>query len=141
VDLDAATWTVPAERMKLRKPHVVPLSRRVVDVFKSLDRRGDFIFSEVTDLKAMRRLLQKIRGNSDTVHGFRSSFTDWAGDQTNSPKEVVEFALAHAIPNKTEAAYRRYTALGKRRALMEMWAGFCESPKTGATVTQLKRRA
>jgi integrase len=142
IDLDAKTWTVPADRMKKGKEHIVPLSKRVVDVLKAVPRTGEFVFAGAKADKpisnmAMLELLRGMRGNGDTVHGFRSSFRDWAGDRTNHPHEVVEFALAHAIPDKVQAAYRRYSALPKRRALMEAWAQFCASPT--ATVTQLRR--
>jgi integrase len=74
------------------------------------------------------------------VHGFRSSFRDWAGEATNFPREICEAALAHATGDKVEAAYRRGDALEKRRKLMEAWAGFCAKPApTGATVTPLRK--
>ena len=144
IDLKEATWTIPGERMKRGRQHIVPLSEYAMAILKSLPRQGDHIFVSTRDGQpightAMRDVLRDMRGHGDTVHGFRSSFTDWAGDRTNHPHEVIEFALAHGIPDATKAAYRRYTALAKRRALMESWAQFCEPPATGATVTTLRR--
>ena len=72
-----------------------------------------------------------------TVHGFRSSFRDWAGDRTAYPHEVIEFALAHGIPDKTKDAYRRYRALDKRRRLMQDWAQYCSAPATSGKVVAL----
>lgn len=133
VDLDAATWTVPADRMKAGKVHVVPLSPAALDVFKRAQafriegtnlifhgaKRGQPL-SDMTLLKVLRDLKEPF-----TVHGFRSSFRDWAAEQTNFPGEVAEAALAHAIPNAVEAAYRRTDYLEKRRKLMDAWGSFC----------------
>ena len=146
IDIDAATWTVPASRMKKGTEHIVPLSRRAIEILAVLPRVNDFLFPGVRGGQpigedAMLVALREIRGNGDTVHGLRSSFRDWAGDATNFPHEVVEFALAHSIPSKTAAAYRRYSALTKRRALMEQWSGYCASSGTSATVTPLRRKA
>lgn len=145
VDLDAATWTVPAKRMKLRKEHVVPLSDRAVKILRSMPQVGEYIFpgarGGTISIMTMLELLRGMSGNGHTVHGFRSSFRDWAGDNSNFSHEVCEFALAHGIPDKAQAAYRRYTALPKRRQLMESWARFCEMPAAGGKVTPLRRRA
>ena len=116
----------------------------MVDVLRAVPRTGEFVFAGAQAGKpistmAMLELLRGMR-DGDTVHGFRSSFRDWAGDQTSHPHEVVEFALAHSIPDKVQAAYRRYSALPKRRALMEQWSQFCAAPAAGATVTVLKGR-
>lgn len=133
LDLEAATWTVPAERMKAGKAHVVPLSPAALDAFKRAAslriESSDLIFhgskrgrplSDMTLLKVLRDLKEPF-----TVHGFRSSFRDWAAEQTNFPGEVAEAALAHAIPNAVEAAYRRTDYLEKRRKLMDAWGAFC----------------
>jgi integrase len=133
LDLDAGTWTVPGERMKAGKTHVVPLSPAALDLFKRAKvlrieatglvfhgaKRGQPL-SDMTLLKVLRDLKEPF-----TVHGFRSSFRDWAAEQTNFPGEVAEAALAHAIPNAVEAAYRRTNYLEKRRKLMEAWGDFC----------------
>lgn len=136
-DLNAAVWSIPAGRMKMKEAHVVPLPpaavallRRVQAERQVLDeiRAGALVFtytgrkaiSDVTMLKVLRDM--NIAGV--TVHGFRSSFTDWAAECTEFPKEVADKALAHRIPNAVEAAYRRTDFLEKRRALMGQWDRF-----------------
>jgi integrase len=129
IDLEAKTWTVPADRMKAKIEHVVPLSERAVAILESLRYVADspHVFGKGKPLSnmALLELLKGMAGNGYTVHGFRSSFSDWAGDKTAHAHEVIEFALAHGIPNKATAAYRRYRAIEKRRALMEDWAAYC----------------
>ena len=143
IDLKAKTWTIPAERMKAHREHVVPLSDRAVEILKGLPRIADHIFpgakaGQGISNMTMAKLLRKITGNGDTVHGFRSTFRDWAGDSTSFPREVIEHALAHQLKDKTEKAYRRGNALEKRRALMQQWARFCEAPLIeGSNVVQL----
>jgi integrase len=139
-------WTIPAERMKGGRQHRVPLSRRARELLAGLpvDDSG-FIFpgpspDEPISNRAMRALL-KAMCPEFTVHGFRSSFSDWARERTNYPRDVVEMALAHAIRDKTEEAYRRMDALPKRALLMEEWATFCASPAIEATVTPIGKRA
>src|SRR5262249_43393070 len=85
----------------------------------------------------MLEMLRGVAGNGFTVHGFRSAFRDWAGERTNFPRDVIEFALAHKLPDKVEAAYRRETAVEKRRKLMQTWATYCGTPASTATVTRL----
>jgi integrase len=133
-DLDAGLWTIPAERMKGGREHVVPLSAPALAILRALPRDAPpFTLTE----NAMLYLLQKPRPNGlglpFTVHGFRSSFRDWAAEETDHPNEVVEMALAHAIRNKAEAAYRRGTLIEKRRQLMEAWAAYL-MPTLGTTV-------
>ncbi|MFK2876876.1 tyrosine-type recombinase/integrase [Rhodanobacter hydrolyticus] len=124
LDLDAGLWTIPVERMKGGAEHVVPLVPEAVAILKGLPRnKPPFPLSE----NAMLYLLQKRMGKPFTVHGFRSSFRDWAAEKTDFPAEVVEMALAHTIRNKVEAAYRRGALLEKRRKLMEAWAAYCET--------------
>lgn len=133
IDLDAALWSIPAERMKMGRAHVVPLSPEAIDVFsrakKYRVRGADVIFpgqklhrplSDMTLLKILRDMDAGV-----TVHGFRSAFRDWVAEQTNYLGEVAEAALAHAIPNKVEAAYRRTDFLEKRRDLMRDWGQYC----------------
>ena len=141
VDLDAGMWTVPAERMKMGKVHHVPLAPEGIDVFRRAEALrvpcSDLVFpgqrlknqlSDMTLLKVMRDMETGV-----TVHGFRSAFRDWVAEETSYPGEVAEAALAHAIPNKVEAAYRRTDFLEKRRSLMREWAAFCTSlvPSSG----------
>ena len=132
-DLTKKVWTVPAERMKAGRPHQVPLSDRAVDILKSLIVPGvnpaGFVFAGQkggTSLSnmAMLECLRDLRGRGATVHGFRSTFRDWAGDKTSFPRDVAEAALAHVLQDKTEAAYRRSTALERRRQLMSAWSEF-----------------
>lgn len=125
IDLEEGVWTVPAERMKGGKEHQVPLSKRAVAILEDLPReRGGHVFpgskakAPLSNM-AMLQLLRGIDGNGSTVHGFRSTFRDWAGDRTNYAREVIEHALAHHIKDKAEASYRRSAALEKRRQLME----------------------
>ncbi len=135
IDLDQRLWTVPKERMKARIEHRVPLSDRALEILldmKSGDdnstgsvfpgQRRDRPLSQMAMLMLLRRMKVAV-----TAHGFRSTFRDWAGDCTDFPRDVAEAALAHRLVDKTEAAYRRGTALEKRRDLMEAWAAFCGS--------------
>ncbi len=139
IDLDAAVWTIPAERMKASKEHRVPLSARAITILKALPRmagsglvfpapRGG-VLSDMTISAVMRRM------KVDAVpHGFRSTFRDWCSERTNYPRDVAEMALAHAISNKVEAAYRRGDLFVKRTGLMEDWANFIDSVKPEGTV-------
>jgi len=142
LDLDAAMWTVPAERTKTRREHRVPLAPRAVEIIRrarELSAGSDFLFpgrsvhkplSNMVFLKALGRMKLDV-----TAHGFRSAFRDWAAERTSFPNEVAEMALAHTIKNKAEAAYRRGDLLDKRRALMETWCDYVGSkpgPTSGA---------
>jgi integrase len=134
IDLQAKVWTVPAERMKAGKEHRVPLSDRAVAILEEMQqaRLSEFLFpgfrlgAQLSDMSLMA-VLRRMKVDA-TVHGFRSAFRDWAGDSTGFPRDVVEAALAHAIENKTEAAYRRGDALEKRRKLMAAWDRYCTAP-------------
>jgi integrase len=140
IDLDAGVWSIPGERMKAGKDHDVPLSGAVLSLLESLPRVGRYVFPGVKgplSNMAMLELLRGMDGNGFTVHGFRSSFRDWAGDQTHFARETIEHAIAHQIKDKAEAAYRRSSALEKRRKLMEAWARFLASPMVSATVTPI----
>jgi len=129
--------------MKASKEHEVPLSKRAIEILKELPReRGGYVFigakakSPLSNM-AMLELLRGMNGNGLTVHGFRSTFRDWAGDRTNFARDVIEHALAHKIKDKAEAAYRRSAALEKRRKLMEAWAQYCSSPVEAGKVVAL----
>jgi integrase len=131
VDFEKRTWTVPAQRMKAGREHRVPLSSRAVEVLNETKKLGsDFLFPGQRGGKlsgmAMAMLLRRM-GHVVTVHGFRSSFRDWAAEMTAFPHEVCEMALAHTIANKAEAAYRRGDIFEKRRLLMDGWEEFCSS--------------
>ncbi len=134
MDPDAETWTVPASRMKAGVEHVVPLSSEAIQLLKSIlpddFELNDPIFAvsgAVRSNMAMAMLLRRMSYGHVTTHGFRSTFRDWAGDETAFPREIIEQALAHTIQNKAERAYRRGTAIERRRELMEAWATFLTS--------------
>ena len=128
IDLKAKVWAIPASRMKMKKDFRVPLNSRAVAILKALPRTSKLVFPNDEGKRlnddAMRQYLQDMVGNGATPHGFRSSFSDWARDETNHPRDVIEMALAHAIKDKSEAAYRRGDALEKRRELMAAWEKF-----------------
>jgi integrase len=123
VDLDAGTWTIRDGRHKSGKDFVVPLSTAAIAIIKSQPRDNDRVFG--VNRRTVSRLLEGMGYKGEaTVHGFRSSFRDWAGDQTNFAREVIEEAMSHQIKNATEAAYRRSSAIEKRRTLMDAWTTF-----------------
>jgi integrase len=132
-DLDEKIWTVPSHRMKAGKEHRVPLCDRAIAILKTLGqlKTSEFVFSGQKPNKplsnmAMAMVLRRIKLEHVTVHGFRSSFRDWAGDKTDFARELIEEALAHTVGSRVEKAYRRMDALEKRRALMDEWAEYCE---------------
>lgn len=132
IDLKKKTWTIPAERMKIKREHRIPLSARCVALLKEArklsakqvlvfpGRASDKPLSNMVFLMLLRRMNLKI-----TAHGFRSTFRDWASEQTSFPSAVCEAALAHTVKNKTEAAYNRTDFFDKRRGLMTQWARYC----------------
>lgn len=133
LDLEAGLWSIPAERMKMARPHHVPLAPQAIDAFERAKAFRapctDLVFPGMKLKKPMSDMtLLKILRDMDagvTVHGFRSAFRDWVAEETSYPGEVAEAALAHANSNKVEAAYRRTDFLDKRRSLMCEWADFC----------------
>jgi integrase len=138
-DLEERTWTVPASRMKMGREHKVPLCNRAVAILKTLPRRGDRVFN--LSNMAMLQCLRGLRPGL-TVHGFRSTFMDWAHEQTATAKVVIDMALAHAIGDKVEAAYRRGDLFERRERLMRLWCEFCDQPAlTSATVTPMRKLA
>jgi integrase len=133
LDLQAKVWTVPKERMKGGREHRVPLSGRVIEVIQSLPRVGEYVFAgsrpdRPLNVAAMLRVISRMKRGGITVHGFRSSFRDWASETTNHANHVVEMALAHAIGDEVEAAYRRGDLFEKRRLLMFDWSNYCAKP-------------
>jgi len=141
IDLEKRLWVIPAHRMKSPREHRVPLSSPAIEillelrswvqsewVFPSVVKWEDAHISNMACLEVMRR-----HGREEMVHGFRSTFKDWAAECTEYPNEVSEMALAHAVGDKTEAAYRRGDLLEKRIQIMEDWANFCASSKNGET--------
>jgi integrase len=146
IDLDAALWSIPKERMKAREPHTVPLSEQAVAILKGLHREqgSDLVFpsatkageqmSDMTLLQVLRRMDRK----DISVHGFRATFRTWVAEQTSYPSEVAEAALAHKIPNEVERAYKRTTFEQKRRELMQLFASYCDGPATGDKVVSIR---
>jgi len=141
IDLAAKVWTVPAERMKGAKnserEHMVPLSSGALTVLKQMRKQSatpGLIFrspkGKMFSENAMLAVLNRMGRDDLTVHGFRSTFRDWAGEQTSFPAEVAEAALAHVNADKVEASYLRGTFMQKRAKLMEAWAGYCLTPST-----------
>lgn len=132
-DLKAKTWTIPAQRMKLKKEHTVPLSDRAVQIVESMRQQattgivlnGGVNGKPVSDTAMTKALRLASPDKKATLHGLRSMFRDWAGDCTEHPREVAEAALAHQVGNEVERAYRRSDALEKRRSLMDEWAAYC----------------
>ncbi|RCS21727.1 site-specific integrase [Phyllobacterium salinisoli] len=131
VDFDAALWIIPSVRMKAARPHEVPLSDRAIAILKAQQEQstGPLVFEggregrPISDT-AMTKVLRAAGGGDATLHGLRSSFRDWVGDETSYPRDVAEAALAHVLRDKTEAAYRRGSALAKRREMMNQWADY-----------------
>jgi integrase len=130
-DLSAATWSIPSSRMKMKRAHVVPLAVPVIDILRrrlTLRSENDLVFSKtgtkpLCDM-TMTKVLRDLGMANVTVHGFRSSFTDWAAEETDFPKEVVDKALAHQLLDRVEAAYRRTDFFERRRKLMDDWASY-----------------
>ncbi|WP_322868288.1 tyrosine-type recombinase/integrase [Bradyrhizobium ottawaense] len=145
IDFDKKLWTVPAGRMKAGRVHRVPLPARAITILRQLEKlkTSEFVLAgqarnQPLSNMAMEMVLRRMKIDNATVHGFRSSFRDWAGNVSSFPREVVETALAHVIGDKAEQAYRRSDALDKRRKLMEAWAAYCE-PKTHPNVLQMRK--
>ena len=143
VDVEKAVWTIPAARMKAAREHRVPLSARAVEILetvKPLSKQWLYPANKGGKLSsmAMTMLLRRMKVNA-TVHGFRSSFRDWAAECTGYAHEVCEMALAHVIGNRAEAAYRRGDLFEKRRRLMADWSTYCKTMQaTANNVTPLR---
>jgi integrase len=146
-DLDAKIWMVPPERMKGRKEHRVPLTERTIAILRGLPRQGGdnglvFIGSRKNRSlykMALAKLLKAMGQDAITIHGFRSTFRDWAGETTAFPSDICEAALAHVVGSATQIAYQRGDLLEKRRQLMKAWAAFCHTPRRDASVTPIRR--
>ncbi|WP_306421466.1 tyrosine-type recombinase/integrase [Methylobacterium iners] len=130
IDVAKRLWSIPAERMKGSRPHQVPLTDRMIEILEEMRERGGiFIFpgakpDKPLSVMALTMAMRRADAGQFTPHGFRSAFRDWCGDETEFPRDVAEAALAHALRDATEAAYRRATALEKRRALMIAWNAY-----------------
>jgi integrase len=146
VDKDAAVWTIPADRMKGDREHRVPLSRRAIEIIQGLPKDGPYLFpggragGHLSNM-AMLKLLERMKRDDLTVHGFRSTFRDWAAEITNFPGEVAEAALAHVVGDKLEAAYRRGDLFEKRRRMMDAWADFVTKLPSTSVVVPMRRGA
>ncbi len=147
IDLDKKLWTIPAARMKEKKEHRVPLVDRAIAILKGLPREGDFVFigarkNMPLGKNAFLKLIWTMGRDDITIHGFRSSFRDWAGETTGFPAEVCEAALSHAIGGGgVRTDYQRGDLLDKRRKLMETWAAYCTMPtRRDATVTPIRKK-
>lgn len=128
IDLDAKLWTIPGERMKAGNEHRVPLTDRCIEIVGPVKAAGELVFpgprGQLSNM-ALLSVLARMGRDDVTVHGFRSTFRDWAAETTDHANEVVEMALAHTIGSKVEAAYRRGDLFEKRRRLMDDWAAAC----------------
>jgi integrase len=146
IDMKGAVWVIPAERMKAEREHRVPLSDAALALLKAQPRveGNELIFpsprgSELSDM-TMTKVLRDMKVPA-VPHGFRSTFRDWAAERTNYPRDVAEMALAHAVANKTEAAYRRGDLFEKRRRMMADWAAFCARKEAKGKVVPLNTRS
>ena len=138
IDIEAGAWTVPANRMKTAREHRVPLCGRSLEILaaarKLANGESPIVFvgerGKVMDGSRLGRLLKR-HGIAAVPHGFRSSFRDWAAEETDHPREVVEAALAHVVQDKVEAAYRRTDLFERRRGLMDDWSGYMAGRREG----------
>lgn len=131
IDLATGQWVIPANRMKAGREHRVPLSHQAVALLKSVGTADGVVFAAprggALSNMALLALLKRMRRTDITIHGFRSTFRDWAGETTSHAREVIEHALAHGLKDQTEAAYARGTLMQKRRRLMQEWSDRCDS--------------
>ena len=146
IDLDAATWTIPAARMKAAREHRIPLAPAAVALLRTLATTGTegHVFPGVKGRSittaAPMKLLSELRPGV-TAHGFRSTFRDWAGETTAHPREVIEHALSHQLKDKAEAAYSRGDLLRRRELLMVDWSSYIDTAPHTGSVTTIKRKA
>jgi integrase len=145
LDIDNRVWVVPPRRMKGGREHRVPLSEPAIAVLDAMRaiRHNDWVFPGAREGRPIgentvgRLAKAAAGGDTTTVHGLRSTFRDWCSERTSFPREVAEMALAHAIPNAVEAAYRRGDLFDKRRRLMDAWAEFCAKPSVSGSVAPI----
>ena len=143
IDLVSMVWTVPEERMKAKREHRIPLSKRAIEVLRAAEQLRpspqphELVFTSVRgrriDASVVSKMITRL-GIDAVPHGFRSSFRDWASERTDHPREVVEAALAHTVRDQTEAAYARSDLFERRRHLMDDWADYLKTPR-GQVVT------
>ena len=144
IDLEGRLWAIPGERMKAGREHRVPLSDASAAILGPLPRVSEFVFPGARTGRplsnmAMTMVLRRMERGDLTVHGFRSTFRDWCAERTNFPHEVAEMALAHAVGDKVEAAYRRGDLFDKRRGLAEAWSRYCMMPAPAGEVLMVPR--
>lgn len=147
IDLETGIWTIPDSRMKAEVEHRVPLSDAALAILKNLPRidGNKYLFPGLKPKRplsnmACLNLLKRMDRADITVHGFRSTFRDWAAEQTAFPREVAERALAHTVSDKVEAAYQRRDLFDKRQKLMDAWADYCETDSSqGSNVTPIRQ--
>jgi len=144
IDFEARVWTIPAERTKTHKPHIVPLSDRAIEVLESVRGigSGEYLFpgregGAPINRMALRSLLVEGMGVQATTHGFRATFRVWCAERTAFPREICEAALAH-VTGKVEQAYQRSQLVEKRRKLMDAWAAFCTARATAGEVVPIR---
>ena len=146
IDQEGQVWTIPATRMKAKKPHSIPLTARCLAILKEAELlkggEGNLVFpgtrpgKPLSDM-TLSKLTKELRIDA-VPHGFRSSFRDWAGDATHHAREVIEHAMAHQIPDKAEAAYARSTQFAKRRTLMEDWSNYLSEHRVGSPSAEIE---
>ena len=142
INTDEAVWTIPAQRMKAGKKHRVPLSAQALSLLKAMPQVNEYIFPGSKEGKplsdmSLTAVLRRMGRKDITVHGFRSTFRDWCAEFSDFDRTVAEHALAHKLPDKTEAAYQRGDMLGKRAALMTAWADYCDEKQSNSNVISL----
>lgn len=155
-DIERKVWTIPAERMKAKRQHEVPLSDSALALLNAIPENGDYVFAgtkaqQLSDMSltaVIRRMNTgekptwiNTNGEGITVHGFRSSFRMWAAETTNYPREVAEHALAHQLPDAVERAYQRGSQFAKRAALMSEWSAYCNKAHSSAVVNPIRGAA
>lgn len=144
INIDDATWTVPASRMKAKREHRVALNEQAIAILNATpeDKRTGLVFPNTKGAKlsdmTLTAVLKRMKRSDITAHGFRSTFRDWCSERTNYPRDVAEMALAHTIGDKVEAAYRRGDLFEKRRRLMREWGKFATTVLPAAKVTPIK---
>jgi integrase len=148
IDMENALWVIPADRMKAEREHRVPLSKRALEILENIPREkdNDFVFignrgKGGLSSMALLMTLRRMKRGDLTAHGFRSTFKDWAAEQTAYPNEVSEMALAHVVGDKVEAAYRRGDLFEKRRRIMADWAAYCAKPPANTNNVRSIREA
>jgi integrase len=147
IDFGEKMWKIPADRMKASREHRVPLSDRAIEILQAMPReaKNPFVFIGLRrgglSNMAMAAVLKRMHRADITVHGFRSTFRDWAAERTNYQNQIVEMALAHVVGNKVEAAYRRGDLFNKRWRLMSEWARYCRSKPGPVTSEVISLRA